>query len=158
MKQFLILPFIAVSVMAQVTLDVKVLPRGADVFLDGKKIGSAPVKGYSVKPGAHEIKLEKNGYAPATHEITVQDAKRLVADFVMNPIYTIKFRAKEKGYAFELNGEHSWRDEKIKLKLEAGAHRLRVYYLDELFDDQVVVADRNVEFIYMRYQPEPGGN
>ena len=26
MKQFLILPFIAVSVMAQVTLDVKVLP------------------------------------------------------------------------------------------------------------------------------------
>ena len=43
MKQFLILPFIAVSVMAQVTLDVKVLPRGADVFLDGKKIGSAPV-------------------------------------------------------------------------------------------------------------------
>ena len=158
MKQFLILSFFAVSVMAQVTLDVKVLPRGADVFLDGKKIGSAPVKGYSVKPGAHEIKLEKNGYAPATHEITVQDAKRLVADFVMNPIYTIKFRAKEKGYAFELNGEHSWRDEKIKLKLEAGAHRLRVYYLDELFDDQVVVADRNVEFIYMRYQPEPGGN
>ena len=46
MKQFLILPFFVVSVMAQVTLDVKVLPRGADVFLDGKKIGSAPVKGY----------------------------------------------------------------------------------------------------------------
>ena len=158
MKQFLILPFIAVSVMAQVTLDVKVLPRGADVFLDGKKIGSAPVKGYSVKPGAHEIKLEKNGYAPATHEIIVQDAKRLVADFIMNPIYTIKFRAKEKGYAFELNGEHSWRDEKIKLKLEAGAHRLRVYYLDELYDDQVIVADRNAEFIYTRFQPEPGEN
>ena len=57
-----------------------------------------------------------------------------------------------------MNGEHTWRDEKIKLNLEAGAHRLRVYYLDELFDDQVVVADRNVEFIYMRYQPEPGGN
>ena len=158
MKQFLILPFFAVSVMAQVTLDVKVLPRGADVFLDGKKIGSAPVKGYSVKPGAHEIKLEKNGDAPATHEIIVQDAKRLVADFIMNPIYTIKFRSKEKGFTFDLNGEHSWRDEKIKLSLEAGAHRLRVYYLDELFDDQVVVADRNAEFIYTRYQPEPGGN
>ena len=158
MKQFLILPFFAVSVMAQVTLDVKVLPRGADVFLDGKKIGSAPVKGYSVKPGAHEIKLERNGYAPATHEITVQDAKRLVADFVMNPMSTTKLRAKEKGYAFELNGEHSWRDEKIKLKLEAGAHRLRVYYLDELYDDQVIVADRNAEFIYTRFQPEPGEN
>ena len=158
MKQFLILPFFVVSVMAQVTLDVKVLPRGANVFLDGKKIGSAPVKGYSVKPGAHEIKLEKNGYAPASHEIIVQDAKRIVADFVMNPIYTIKFRAKEKGYAFELNGEHSWRDEKIKLKLEAGAHRLRVYYLDELYDDQVIVADRNAEFIYTRFQPDPGGN
>ena len=158
MKKILILQFFVISVMAQVTLDVKVLPKGATIILDGKKIGSAPVKGYSVKPGAHEIKLEKNGYAPATHEIIVQDAKRLVADFVMNPIYTIKFRAKEKGYAFELNGEHSWRDEKIKLKLEAGAHRLRVYYLDELYDDQVIVADRNAEFIYTRFQPEPGEN
>ena len=133
MKLFLVLQFFVISVMAQVTLDVKVLPRGADVFLDGKKIGSAPVKGYSVTPGVHEIKLEKNGY-------------------------TIKFRAKEKGYAFELNGEHSWRDEKIKLNLEAGAHRLRVYYLDELYDDQVIVADRNAEFIYTRFQPEPVGN
>ena len=158
MKQSLVLQFFVVSVMAQVTLDVKVLPKGATVILDGKKIGSAPVKGYSVKPGIHEIKLEKNGYAPATHEIAVQDAKRLVADFVMNPMYTIKFRAKEKGYAFELNGDHSWRDEKIKLNLEAGAHRLRVYYLDELFDDQVIVADRNAEFIYTRFQPEPDGN
>jgi len=157
MKQILILQFFVVSVMAQVTLDVKVLPKGATVILDGKEIGSAPVKGYLVKPGVHEIKLEKNGYAPATHEITVHDAKRLVADFIMNPMYTIKFRSKEKGFTFELNGKHTWRDEKIKLNLEAGAHRLRVYYLDELFDDQVVVADRNVEFIYMRYQPEPGG-
>jgi len=158
MKQFLILQFFVVSVMAQVTLDVKVLPKGATVIQDGKKIGSAPVKGYSVKPGVHEIRLEKNGYAPATHEITVHDAKRLVADFIMNPMYTIKFRSKEKGFTFELNGEHTWRDEKIKLKLEAGAHRLRVYYLDELFDDQVIVTDRNVEFIYTRYQPEPGRN
>jgi len=158
MKQFLILQFFAVSIMAQVTLDVKVLPKGATICLERKEIGSAPVKGYTVKPGAHEIRLEKNGYAPATHEITVQDAKRLVADFIMNPMYTIKFQAKEKGFTFELNGEHTWRDEKIKLNLEAGAHRLRVYYLDELFDDQVVVADRNAEFIYTRYQPEPGGN
>ena len=158
MKQLLILQFFVVSIMAQVTLDVKVLPRGADVYLDGKNIGSAPIKGHSVKPGVHEIKLDKNGYAPATHEIIVQDAKRLVADFVMNPMYTIKFRAKEKGYTFELNGEHSWSDEKIKLNLEAGAHRLRVYYLDELYDDQVIVADRNAEFIYTRFQPEPGEN
>ena len=46
MKKILILQFFVVSVMAQVTLDVKVLPKGATVILDGKKIGSAPVKGY----------------------------------------------------------------------------------------------------------------
>ena len=75
-----------------------------------------------------------------------------------NPMYKIKFRAQEKGLTFELNGEHTWRDEKIKLSLEAGPHRLRVYYLDELFDDQIIIADRNAEFIYTRYQPEPGSN
>ena len=48
MKQFLILQFFTVLITAQVTLDVKVLPRGASVLLDGKEIGSAPIKGYSV--------------------------------------------------------------------------------------------------------------
>ena len=78
--------------------------------------------------------------------------------FILNPMDKIKFRAQEKGLTFELNGEHTWRDEKIKLNLEAGPHRLRVYYLDELFDDQIIIADRNAEFIYTRYQPEPGSN
>ena len=55
MKQILILQFFVVSVMAQVTLDVKVLPKGATVILDGKEIGSAPVKGYSVKPGSTRL-------------------------------------------------------------------------------------------------------
>ena len=144
--------------IGQVSLDVKVLPKGTKVILDGKEIGNAPIKGYSVKPGLHEIKLEADGYAPATHEVSIQDAKRLVADFILNPMYKIKFKAKEKGLTFELNGEHTWRDEKIKLNLEAGPHRLRVYYLDELFDDQIIISDRNAEFIYTRYQSESGNN
>ena len=57
--------------------------------VDGKEIGNAPIKGYSVKPGLHEVRLEADGYAPATHEISVQDAKRLVADFILNPMYKI---------------------------------------------------------------------
>ena len=157
--KYLFISFTFISyLIGQVTLDIKVLPRGAIVILDGKEIGNAPIKGYSVKPGLHEVRLEANGYAPAIHEISVQDAKRLVADFILNPMYKIKFRAKEKGLTFELNGEHTWRDEKIKLNLEAGPHRLRVYYLDELFDDQVIIADRNAEFIYTRSQPETGSN
>ena len=157
--KYLLINFILIShLTGQVTLDIKVLPKGATVILDGKEIGNAPIKGYSVKPGLHEVRLEADGYAPAIHEISVQDAKRLVSDFILNPMYKIKFRAKEKGLTFELNGEHTWRDEKIKLNLEAGPHRLRVYYLDELFDDQVIIADRNAEFIYTRYQSESGPN
>ena len=158
MKYLLITLVFLSHLTGQVTLDIKVLPKGATVILDGKEIGNAPIKGYSVKPGLHEVRLEADGYAPAVHEISVQDAKRLVSDFILNPMYKIKFQAKEKGLTFELNGEHTWRDEKIKLNLEAGPHRLRVYYLDELFDDQVIIADRNAEFIYTRYQPESGPN
>ena len=39
--------------IGQVNLDIKVLPKGATVILDGKEIGDAPIKGYSVKPGLH---------------------------------------------------------------------------------------------------------
>ena len=39
--------------IGQVTLDIKVLPKGATVILDGKEIGNAPIKGNSVKPVLH---------------------------------------------------------------------------------------------------------
>jgi PEGA domain. len=80
----------------QVTLDIKVLPKGTTVILDGKEIGNAPIKGYSVKPGLHEVRLEADGYAPATHEISVQDAKRLSPTLFLLQYVRLNFGHKKK--------------------------------------------------------------
>ncbi len=56
--KYLLIIFILIShLIGQVTLDIKVLPKGATVILDGKEIGTAPVKGYSVRPGLHEVRF-----------------------------------------------------------------------------------------------------
>ena len=82
--------------IGQVTLDIKVLPKGAKVILVGKEIGNARIKGYSVKPGLHEVRLEADGYAPATHEISVQDAKRLWPTLFLIQCIRLNFGHKKK--------------------------------------------------------------
>jgi hypothetical protein len=44
-------------------LGVLSTPIGAQVLLNGKKIGSTPLVGYKVKGGMHEVKLQLSGYA-----------------------------------------------------------------------------------------------
>ena len=46
-------------------LDVKCTPGGADVLVDGDKVGVAPMdKPVPVKEGSHTIKVLRLGYAP----------------------------------------------------------------------------------------------
>jgi hypothetical protein len=44
------------------TVSVDSYPRGADVFLDGKLIGTTPMPATQVPSGAHVLRLERDGY------------------------------------------------------------------------------------------------
>ena len=66
----------------------------------------------------------------------------------MNPVYDIKFKTDEVGLIFELNDDHRWTEDAIKMKLEAGDHKLRVYKLGDIIDEQTSVADQPLTFQY----------
>jgi len=42
-------------------LDIKTLPSGATIYVDGKKVGTSPIM-VDVVPGTHDIKIELSGY------------------------------------------------------------------------------------------------
>ena len=111
---FLSAPF----VFAQVKLDINTIPKKVEVYLDGVKLGTSPIRNERISPGVHKFEIKKNGYAPITYDVLVNSAQAIELDFFMNPIYECKFVTEEKSLVFELNGEHQWDAQSIRLRLE----------------------------------------
>ena len=116
-------------VLSQVKLEVNTIPTKVDIHLDGVNLGSSPIKNERITPGVHKFEIKKKGYAPLTYDLLVNPAQAISLDFFLNPIYECKFKTEEKGLVFELNGEHRWDVDMVRLRLEAGDHLLRVLSL-----------------------------
>ena len=136
------------DVFAQVKLEVNTIPTKVDVHLDGINLGSSPIINERVTPGVHKFEIKKKGYAPLTYDVLVNPAQAISLDFFLNPIYECKFKTEEKGLVFELNGEHRWDVEMVRLRLEAGDHTLRVFKIGEIIDEQTIRVDQPKKYNY----------
>ncbi|MCI4463725.1 MAG: serine/threonine protein kinase [Caldisericum sp.] len=60
-------------------LSISSEPQGAEVYIDGVKVGITPLNEFSTKPGTHTIKLTKEGYldSNATIDIKEKESKTL---------------------------------------------------------------------------------
>lgn len=57
------------------TLVLKSATKGASVTVDGLAAGTTPIKPLSLPPGAHEVKLVKDGFAAATRRVQIRAAQ-----------------------------------------------------------------------------------
>jgi serine/threonine protein kinase len=53
------------------TLDLRGTPPGADLQLDGRRVGALPCTVEDISAGEHELVVSASGYEPITHRITV---------------------------------------------------------------------------------------
>ena len=132
----------------KVQLTINTIPEKVDVFLDGSLIGNTPILGQRILSGNHIFEIRKDGFAPISYELNVNPSKSVNLDFFMNPVYNVKFKTDEVGLIFELNDDHRWTEDAIRMQLEAGDHQLRVYKLGEIVDEQIIVADQPLTFQY----------
>ena len=140
-------------VLSQVKLEVNTIPTKVDVPLDGVNLGSSPIKNERITPGVHKFEIKKKGYAPLTYDLLVNPAQAISLDFFLNPIYECKFKTEEKGLVFELNGEHRWDVDMVRLRLEAGDHLLRVFKIGEIIDEQTIRVDQPKKYNYFLKKP-----
>ena len=140
-------------VLSQVKLEVNTIPTKVDVHLDGVNLGSSPIKNERITPGVHKFEIKKKGYAPLTYDLLVNPAQAISLDFFLNPIYECKFKTEEKGLVFELNGEHRWDVDMVRLRLEAGDHLLRVFKIGEIIDGQTIRVDQPKKYNYFLKKP-----
>ena len=74
-----------VPVGAQVSIETSV--ENADVYVDGKFVGNAPLPSFRLSTGTHTIEVKSAGYADWKREITIQEgaATRVVAQLEKAP-------------------------------------------------------------------------
>lgn len=58
------------------SLDINSRPGNADIWLDGKKIGTTPMLVDDVLVGAHAVKITKQGYNDFSQSVTVDDGQQ----------------------------------------------------------------------------------
>ena len=145
-------------IYSQVKLDVNTIPTKVDIHLDGVNIGSSPIRNERISPGLHIFEIKKKGYAPLSYDLLVNPAQAVELDFFLNPIYECKFKTDEKGLVFELNGEHRWDVDLVRLRLEAGDHLLRVFKIGEIIDEQIINVDQPKKYNYFLKKPLSAGN
>ena len=148
LKRIFILTLTTTLGIAQVKMSIKTIPGRARIVLDGVVMGSSPIINERIKPGEHKFEIVKEGYAPLTYELMVNPAQAIHLDFFLNPIYLIHFQTDEVGLVFQLNNQHIWEQDNIKLELEAGDHFLRVFKLGEIIDEQTIYVDQPKKFSY----------
>ena len=155
---FSIFTFCSGIIFSQVKLDVNTIPTKVDIHLDGVNIGSSPIRNERISPGLHRFEIKKKGYAPLSYDLLVNPAQAVELDFFLNPIYECKFKTDEKGLIFELNGEHRWDVDLVRLRLEAVDHLLRVFKIGEIIDEQIINVDQPKKYNYFLKKPLSAGN
>ena len=155
---FSIVTFCSGIIFSQVKLDVNTIPTKVDIHLDGVNIGSSPIRNERISPGLHRFEIKKKGYAPLSYDLLVNPAQAVELDFFLNPIYECKFKTDEKGLIFELNGEHRWDVDLVRLRLEAGDHLLRVFKIGEIIDEQIINVDQPKKYNYYLKKPLSASN
>ena len=153
-----IFTFCSGIIFPQVKLDVNTIPTKVDIHLDGINIGSSPIRNERISPGLHRFEIKKKGYAPLSYDLLVNPAQAVELDFFLNPIYECKFKTDEKGLVFELNGEHRWDVDLVRLRLEAGDHLLRVFKIGEIIDEQIINVDQPKKYNYFLKKPLSASN
>ena len=153
-----IFTFCSGIIFSQVKLDVNTIPTKVDIHLDGVNIGLSPIRNERISPGLHRFEIKKKGYAPLSYDLLVNPAQAVELDFFLNPIYECKFKTDEKGLVFELNGEHRWDVDLVRLRLEAGDHLLRVFKIGEIIDEQIINVDQPKKYNYFLKKPLSASN
>jgi hypothetical protein len=107
------------------TLEIRSDVPGADVFLDGRRVGTTPYQATDLAPGTHSVRLEKAGYKP--WEKRVDLAKQPVVRAKLTAAgATLRVEASVPGARVLLDGEEKGTTPLELSNVAPGRHQLAV--------------------------------
>jgi hypothetical protein len=74
-------------------------PFDAEVYVDGQRAGTTPIRLPDLSPGIHTLSIRKNGYLEALRPIVVQDTSRQTVSVVLAPSEPVRMAVSAEGYS-----------------------------------------------------------
>lgn len=75
----------------EVFLDILYKPDGADVRLDGRRIGQTPVRNLRIAPGRYVLDIRKDGYVPDAPRVDASGDTRVEGALKKKPQLTVRY-------------------------------------------------------------------
>ena len=131
------------------SVDITSSPAMADITLDGKAVGTTPLKLSSLLVGQHKITVSKSGYQPYTTTITVAEGRTATvsAELIKGKIYKVGDYYHEngkQGVVFEVSADG--RHGKI-VSMKQSAEKLQ-WSSDETEQKRLIGADSKTDGAY----------
>ena len=130
---------------------------GADVYINGERVGQLPFKTKEMKSGTYAVKVAKNMYKGFEEQVTVKDNETLMLNVHLQPNFGwVKLEG-----ATEFHGAHVYVDNErvgqlplTTSELVSGIYRLKVLKpLYKPFEQQVTVTDNNTTILQVDLIP-----
>jgi PEGA domain len=86
-------------------LALQTIPKGADFYLDGQKIGQSPVNLDELIIGEHQIEIKKEGYQIIQETIQITEGQTLSKSYQLNSKKTVQIITQPKNAQVNLNGK-----------------------------------------------------
>ncbi|HEY7700622.1 MAG TPA: PEGA domain-containing protein, partial [Vicinamibacteria bacterium] len=87
------------------TLDIRSDVAGADVFLNGERVGTTPYKASGLAPGKYSVKVEKEGYAPFEKRVDLGPKQQVVRAKLASASATLRVESNVTGAKVSFDGE-----------------------------------------------------
>lgn len=129
--------------------------HGANIYIDGKKVGTAPLAKKQMKSGDHKLKMEKPLYKDYESMVTIEDGKLFSVEVAeMQPNFAnVELVVDEKSEIWvdgELKGTGKWNG-----ALEIGDHSVETRQISHLPSSETVrIFDAEPRVIQLK-QPSP---
>jgi hypothetical protein len=107
-------------------LEVRSDVAGAEVFLNGKRVGTTPYKASDLAPGKYSVKVEKAGYTPFEKRVDLGTKQQVVRAKLVAALATLRVEANVPGAKVSLDGEDRGTTPVELSNISPGRHELAV--------------------------------
>ena len=165
MKAVLALTLVAITVagyfiFATASVTIQTQPTGAEVQINGERVGATPITRHRLAAGRHKIAIAHSHYAPLTEQLDIALGDHLQRSYTMQAGQgTLELLSNPKGAWVEVNQERLASTTPTQIDLASGKHRIRMGKSERRVSTKDIVLKANeTQQVNLNLQIDPHGS
>jgi hypothetical protein len=123
-------PLTQIPIQVKATLSVNTSPSGAQLILDGTRVGNTPASIENIAPGTHSLTISKVGYENRNEQLSIASGEKKTVEYPLTQMVketaTLYVNTSPLGAYLSVDGVQSGRTPVQLRKLSTGDHVLSV--------------------------------